>query len=87
MSTLTIDRSLDWARVDLTKLPRIVTAEVPGPKSQEMHSRAAAIMKGYSSRVILRMSPPIFMEIDVAAKCMDIIEEAIWETEKKFGYC
>jgi 4-aminobutyrate aminotransferase-like enzyme len=36
---------------------------------------------------ILRMSPPIVMEIDVAAKCMDIIEESIWETEKKFGYC
>jgi hypothetical protein len=33
------------------------------------------------------MSPPIVMEIDVAAKCMDIIEESIWETEKKSGYC
>ena len=46
MSTLTIDHSLDWAKVDLTKLPRIVTAEVPGPKSQELHRRAAEIMKG-----------------------------------------
>jgi 4-aminobutyrate aminotransferase-like enzyme len=36
---------------------------------------------------ILRMSPPIVMDLDVAAKCMDIIEEAIWETEKQFGYC
>jgi 4-aminobutyrate aminotransferase-like enzyme len=36
---------------------------------------------------ILRMSPPIVMDVDVAAKCMDIIEEAIWETERKLGYC
>jgi 4-aminobutyrate aminotransferase-like enzyme len=36
---------------------------------------------------ILRMSPPIVMDVDVAAKCMDIIEEAIGETEKEFGYC
>jgi 4-aminobutyrate aminotransferase-like enzyme len=36
---------------------------------------------------ILRMSPPIVMDVDVAAKCMDMIEESIWETEKKFGYC
>jgi 4-aminobutyrate aminotransferase-like enzyme len=35
---------------------------------------------------ILRMSPPIVMDVDVAAKCMDIIEEAIWVAEKKFGY-
>jgi 4-aminobutyrate aminotransferase-like enzyme len=36
---------------------------------------------------ILRMSPPIVMDLDVAAKCMDIVEEALWETEKQFGYC
>jgi 4-aminobutyrate aminotransferase-like enzyme len=36
---------------------------------------------------ILRMSPPIVMDVDVAAKCMDIIEEAIWETERQLGYC
>jgi len=35
---------------------------------------------------ILRMSPPIVMDIDVASKCMDIIEEALWITEKHFGY-
>jgi 4-aminobutyrate aminotransferase-like enzyme len=35
---------------------------------------------------ILRMSPPIVMDLDVAAKCMDIIEESIGEVEKKFGY-
>jgi 4-aminobutyrate aminotransferase-like enzyme len=35
---------------------------------------------------ILRMSPPIVMDLDVAAKCMDLIDEAIGEVEKKFGY-
>jgi hypothetical protein len=32
------------------------------------------------------MSPPIVMDLDAAAKCMDIIDEAIGETEKAFGY-
>ncbi len=35
---------------------------------------------------ILRMSPPMIMEDDMAHKGMDIIEEAIAETEKHFGY-
>jgi 4-aminobutyrate aminotransferase-like enzyme len=35
---------------------------------------------------ILRMSPPIVMEIEVAVKGMDIIEESIAEVEKEFGY-
>jgi len=35
---------------------------------------------------ILRMSPPIVMDLDVAAKCMDIIDEAIGEVEKELGY-
>ncbi len=35
---------------------------------------------------ILRMSPPIVMDVDVAAKCMDIIDESIGEVEKKLGY-
>jgi len=35
---------------------------------------------------ILRMSPPIIMDLDTAAKCMDIIDEAIGETEKELGY-
>jgi 4-aminobutyrate aminotransferase-like enzyme len=35
---------------------------------------------------ILRMSPPIVMDVDTAARCMDIIEEAIWVAEKQFGY-
>ena len=35
---------------------------------------------------ILRMSPPIVMDVDVAARCMDIIDEAIGEAEKALGY-
>ena len=35
---------------------------------------------------ILRMSPPIVMEVDAAAKGMDIIEESIAEVEQEFGY-
>ncbi len=35
---------------------------------------------------ILRMSPSIVMDLDVAAKCMDIIDESIGEVEKKLGY-
>jgi len=35
---------------------------------------------------ILRMSPPIVMELELAAKGMDIIEEAIAEVERELGY-
>jgi len=42
-----------WAEVDLSKLPDLVTSEIPGPGSQEMHARAAALMKGYSGQVQL----------------------------------
>jgi 4-aminobutyrate aminotransferase-like enzyme len=35
---------------------------------------------------ILRMSPPIVMEVEIAAKGMEIIEEAIAEVEKELGY-
>jgi 4-aminobutyrate aminotransferase-like enzyme len=35
---------------------------------------------------ILRMSPPIVMDLDVAAKCMDIIDDAIGKAEEHFGY-
>ena len=41
-----------WWRRGLGELPRIVVPP-PGPKSQELHSRAAEIMKGYSSQVKL----------------------------------
>lgn len=34
---------------------------------------------------ILRMSPPIIMEFEVAAKALDIIEESIDEVEKELG--
>ena len=35
---------------------------------------------------ILRMSPPIIMDEAIAAKGMDIIEEAIAEVERESGY-
>ncbi len=35
---------------------------------------------------ILRMSPPIIMDEETAAKAMDIIDEAIGETERELGY-
>ena len=35
---------------------------------------------------ILRMSPPVVMDVDVASKCMDIIDEAIGEAESYYGY-
>jgi 4-aminobutyrate aminotransferase-like enzyme len=35
---------------------------------------------------ILRMSPPIVMPEDVAARAMDIIDESIGEVEKELGY-
>ena len=53
MSTAYAGSSIEWAKVDLKKVPHIVSEEVPGPKSQDMHRRAAAIMKGYSSQVTL----------------------------------
>lgn len=40
----------NWAKVDVCALPVIKTG-LPGPKSQEMHARAAKYMKGYSSQV------------------------------------
>ena len=35
---------------------------------------------------ILRMSPPLIMEDDVAMKAMDIIEESIHEAARELGY-
>ena len=35
---------------------------------------------------ILRLSPPLILDDDVALKGLDIIEEAVAETEKHFGY-
>jgi 4-aminobutyrate aminotransferase-like enzyme len=47
-----------WAKVDLGKVPHLVTAEIPGPKSRQLHARAAGIMKGYSSQV--KLFPVVF---------------------------
>ena len=46
-----------WWKADLEDAPRIV-ATPPGPKSRELHGRAARIMKGYSSQV--RLFPVVF---------------------------
>ncbi len=35
---------------------------------------------------ILRMSPPLIIEDDLALKGLDIIEESIYETQKELGY-
>ena len=35
---------------------------------------------------ILRMSPPMILDDEAALKGLDIIEEAVAETEKYFGY-
>jgi 4-aminobutyrate aminotransferase-like enzyme len=53
MSTGYTGSSIEWAKVDLKRVPHIVSGEVPGLRSKEMHRRAAAIMKGYSSQVTL----------------------------------
>ena len=42
----------NWAKVDASMLP-VIKTELPGPKSKEIHSRAAKYMKGYSSQVKL----------------------------------
>ena len=46
-----------WWKQGLGDVPRVVV-EPPGPKSRELHARAAAIMKGYSSQV--RLFPVCF---------------------------
>ena len=43
----------NWASVDLSTVPNMVTETVPGPKSREYHERCAKYMKGYSSQVKL----------------------------------
>jgi 4-aminobutyrate aminotransferase-like enzyme len=50
METIVYDKN--WAKADLSALPKIQTA-LPGPKSQAYHARAAKHMKGYSSQVTL----------------------------------
>jgi 4-aminobutyrate aminotransferase-like enzyme len=47
----------NWAHVDVDTVPCLVTPP-PGPRSNEMHGRAAKYMKGYSSQV--RLFPVAF---------------------------
>ncbi|MCX6030865.1 MAG: aspartate aminotransferase family protein [Chloroflexi bacterium] len=47
----------NWATVDINTVPHLTTPP-PGPKSQEVHTRAAKYMKGYSSQV--RLFPVAF---------------------------
>ncbi len=47
----------NWAKVDINAIPHLATPP-PGPKSQEVHTRAAKYMKGYSSQV--RLFPVAF---------------------------
>jgi len=47
-----------WAAVDLSRLPRLVSPEIPGPASRALHGRASELMKGYSSQV--RLFPVCF---------------------------
>jgi len=47
-----------WAAVDLSVVPHMASAEVPGPRSRAMHARASELMKGYSGQV--RLFPVCF---------------------------
>jgi len=47
-----------WASINADKYPKLVTDKIPGPRSLEMHARAAEIMKGYSGQV--RLFPVCF---------------------------
>jgi len=49
---------IEWAKVDLKKVPHLATAEIPGPKSRELHGRATRIMKGLSGQV--KLFPVVF---------------------------
>jgi len=50
--------SIDWADADLSYIPKLMSGDMPGPQSQELHSRGSAIMKGYSGQV--RLFPVVF---------------------------
>ena len=49
---------IEWAKVDLRKVPHLVTPEIPGPKSRELHGRATKVMKGLSGQV--KLFPVVF---------------------------
>ncbi len=50
--------SIDWAKVDLTTAPMIVSDVLPGAKSQELHAKAVKFMKGFSGQV--KLFPVVF---------------------------
>ncbi len=45
-------------QIDLGDWPKVITSEVPGPKSREMHARACDSIKGLSGQV--RLFPVVF---------------------------
>jgi len=47
-----------WSHLDPASVPHLVTSDIPGPRSRDMHTRAARHMKGYSSKV--RLFPVVF---------------------------
>jgi len=52
-----MQQSAPWWKKGLEEVPHLAT-EPPGPRSREIHARASAIMKGYSSQV--RLFPVAF---------------------------
>jgi len=50
--------NIAWAKVDLKKYPRIISGEVPGPKSNEIHARCTKYFKGLSGQV--KLFPVVF---------------------------
>jgi len=52
------EQAASWAHVDPADVPRIVTDDIPGPKSEALNARGMAHMVGYSSQV--RLCPVAF---------------------------
>ncbi len=50
----------DWWKESAKDAPKLVTKEIPGPKSQEMHKKTAKYMRGLSSQV--KLFPVCFAE-------------------------
>ena len=67
-SMATSTGALEWAKVDLTKVPNVV-ATPPGPKSNEVHSRTAKYMKGFSGQVKLM---PVAFESGIGCTLRDV---------------
>ena len=38
-------------QLDLSRMPHLVTSEIPGPRSRELHDRAAKYYRGLSGQV------------------------------------